>query len=344
VFTRLYAARTSKTASVALTRALWFQTAQQPLACVRQLDRNWRKPGKRAKQSPFRSPDSMKAGTMRTALRGSLGLAAFLAGVGLSAAQEITGRATPGELGLQPSVSTIADEMHWFYNDILTPIVVVICIFVAALLGWCIFRFNERAHPVPSRTTHHSLLEVVWTIAPVLILVVIAIPSFRLLTDQVVIPDADLTVKVTGHQWYWSYAYPDPKAGFEFDSFLKDQTKLGPDDIRLLSVDNEAVVPVNKTVRVQVTSTDVLHGFVVQAFGIRIDAVPGRLNETWFKAERVGTYYGQCSLICGQDHAYMPIVFKVVTDDQYRAWLAAGKQKFASLPMSFAANDAVATR
>jgi cytochrome c oxidase subunit II len=281
----------------------------------------------------------MIARTMRTALSGSLGLAALFSGASVSFAQEVVGRATPGEMGLQPGVTPIADEMHWFYNGILTPIVVVICIFVAGLLGYCIVRFNERAHPVPSRTTHHSLLEVAWTIIPVLILVVIAIPSFRLLTDQVVLPDPDVTVKVTGHQWYWSYGYPDPKAGFEFDSFLKDQTKLGPDDLRLLSVDNEAVVPLNKTIRVQVTSTDVLHGFVVQAFGIRIDAVPGRLNETWFKAQRLGEYYGECSLICGQDHAFMPIVFKVVTDDQYQAWLATAKQKFASLPMSFAQNE-----
>jgi cytochrome c oxidase subunit 2 len=174
---------------------------------------------------------------------------------------------------------------------------------------------------------------------------VIAVPSFRLLAHQLVLPKPDMTMKVTGHQWYWSYEYPaDQGGGFSFDSLLKDDKDLNPQngDIHLLAVDNEAVVPVNKTILVQVTSSDVIHGFVVQSFGIRIDAIPGRLNETWFKAEREGVYYGQCSIICGQNHAFMPIAFHVVSQDQYQAWLADAKKKFASATVNkYAATDRI---
>jgi cytochrome c oxidase subunit II len=288
----------------------------------------------------------MESNKLQAALRGICGLGGFSTVLAATAAfaQDIPGRAVPGEIGLQPPVTPIAQEIDFFHNDILLPIITAICVFVAALLIICVVRFNERAHPVPSRTTHNTLLEVAWTIIPVLILVVIAIPSFRLLTHQLVLPNPDVTIKVTGHQWYWSYSYPDRDGGFQFDSFIKQDKDLKPGDIRLLSVDNEAVVPINKIVRVQVTSTDVIHGFVVQSFGVRIDAIPGRLNETWFKAEREGTYYGECSLLCGQDHAYMPIVFKVVSQDQYQAWLAVAKKQFASLPVSYAENDAVVAR
>jgi cytochrome c oxidase subunit 2 len=204
-------------------------------------------------------------------------------------------------------------------------------------------RFNEKANPVPSRTTHSTSLEVAWTIIPVLILVVMAIPSFRLLTHQLTLPEADLTIKVTGKQWYWSYDYPKDQGDFGFDSILKTGADLKADDIRLLSVDNEAVVPVNKVVRMQVTGADVIHGFVIPSFGIRIDAVPGRLNETWFKAEREGLYYGQCSKLCGKDHAFMPIAVRVVSEEKYQAWVADAKKKFAATPSSsdFADNAAI---
>jgi cytochrome c oxidase subunit 2 len=165
--------------------------------------------------------------------------------------------------------------------------------------------------------------------------VFIAIPSFRLLAHQLIIPQPDLTIKVTGNQWYWSYAYPkDQGGGFSFDSLMKpeDEIDTAKGDIRLLTVDNEAVVPVGKKVRVQVTASDVIHSFVVPAFGIRIDAVPGRLNETWFQAERVGMYYGQCSKICGKDHAYMPIAFRVLSEQDYADWLAQARKKFAAVP------------
>jgi len=253
------------------------------------------------------------------------------------------GHADPGELGLQDPVTPIAREIDFFHNDILLPIIIGVSLFVAALLLIAIFRFNEKANPTPSQLTHHTGLEVAWTVLPVLILVVIAIPSFRLLDHQLIIPPADITVKVTGHQWYWTYEYPpDQGGGFNFDSYIKDPGDLKPGDLRQLVVDNEAVVPINKTVLVQVTASDVIHSFVVQSFGIRIDAVPGRLNQTWFRAEREGVYYGQCSKLCGEDHAYMPIAFRVVSQDEYTAWLAQAKKKFASTttPVRFAENAA----
>jgi cytochrome c oxidase subunit 2 len=180
--------------------------------------------------------------------------------------------------------------------------------------------------------THNTTLEVLWTVIPVLILVVIALPSFRLLNHQLIIPKTDMVLKVTGKQWYWSYEYPKDQGGFGFDSLLKPEADLKPEngDIRLLSVDNEAVVPVNKFIRVQVTGADVIHSFVVQSLGIRMDAVPGRLNETWFRADREGIYYGECSKLCGKDHAYMPIAVRVVSEENYQAWLADAKKKFAS--------------
>jgi cytochrome c oxidase subunit 2 len=180
------------------------------------------------------------------------------------------------------------------------------------------------------------MLEVAWTVVPVLVLVIIAIPSFRLLTHQLVLPAADMTIKVTGKQWYWSYDYPKDQGDFGFDSIMKADKEIDASkgDIRLLTVDNEVVVPVNKTIRLQVTAADVIHSFVVPAFGVRIDAVPGRLNETWFKAEREGMYYGQCSKLCGKDHAFMPISVRVVSEQQYQAWLSDAKKKFAAVPSS----------
>ena len=220
--------------------------------------------------------------------------------------------------------------MHFFHNVILLPIIIAISLFVAGLLAYVMVRFNEKANPVPSKTTHHTLLEIAWTIVPVLILFVIAIPSMRLLTDELVVPKSDITLKVTGKQWFWSYEYPkDQDGGFAFDSYLLKGDDFKPGMIRQLSVDNEAVVPVGKTIHVLVTGADVIHGFVVPSFGVRVDAVPGRMNETWFRADKEGTYYGQCSKICGKDHAFMPISFKVVSDQAYTAWLDDAKKKFA---------------
>jgi len=201
-----------------------------------------------------------------------------------------------------------------------------------------IVRFNARANPTPSRTTHNTLLEVAWTVIPVVILVVIAIPSFRILFVQLNTPPADLTVKATGKQWYWSYGYPDSK--FEFDSLMLKENERKPDQPRLLAVDNEMVVPVNKVVRVQTTGADVIHSWAIPSFGVKIDAIPGRLNETWFKATKVGMYYGQCSELCGKDHAYMPIAVRVVSDQEFTAWVEDAKKKYASAPASTYASAA----
>ena len=239
------------------------------------------------------------------------------------------GAPRPGQIGLQDPVTQVARDIGFFHNWILMPIITLISLFVLALLAYVIWRFNEKTNPVPSKTTHNTLIEVLWTVLPVLILVVIAIPSFKLLTLELVIPPSDMTIKVTASQWHWNYAYPAEKVGF--DSFIKDQKDIDPSkgDIWLLSVDNEVVVPVNKTVLLQITSADVIHSFIIQAFGTRVDAVPGRLNETWFKADQEGVYYGQCSKLCGKDHAFMPIAFRVVSQDKYDAWLADAKKKFA---------------
>ncbi len=258
-----------------------------------------------------------------------LGIAAVLTG---AATANGIGYAEPGQIGFQKPVTEVARDIQFFHNAILMPIITVISLFVLALLIYVVWKFNDKANPVPTKTTHNTVLEVAWTVIPVMILVVIAAYSFPLLTKELVIPNADVTVKVTGSQWHWSYAYPKDQGDFSFDSYIKEEKDLKPDagDIRLLSVDNEAVVPVNKIVRLHITAADVIHSFIVQSFGVRVDAVPGRLNETWFKAEREGVYYGQCSKICGKDHAFMPIVFRVVSQDKYAAWLADSKKKFAS--------------
>ncbi len=239
------------------------------------------------------------------------------------------GQPAPWEYKLQESGSVVMDNIHWFHN-LLLAIITVITLFVLALLITVMVKFNARANPNPSRTTHNTLIEVAWTLIPVLILVAIAVPSFRLLFLELDVPKADLTIKATGKQWYWSYTYPD-NGKFEFDSLLAcDESRTKCTEPRLLTVDNEIVVPVNKVVRVQTTGADVIHSFAVPAFGIKIDAIPGRLNETWFKAEKVGMYYGQCSELCGKDHAYMPIAVRVVEDKDFTAWVEAAKKKYAA--------------
>jgi len=231
----------------------------------------------------------------------------------------------PWEVTLQPAASPVMENIVWFHNFLFV-LITVITLFVLALLVIVVVKFNAKANPVPSRTTHNTLIEVAWTLIPVLILVAIAVPSFRLLFQQLDIPKADLTVKATGKQWYWSYAYPD-NGKFEFDSLLAQDKQP-----RLLGVDNEMVVPVNKVIRVQTTGADVIHAFAVPSFGIKIDSIPGRLNETWFKATKVGMYYGQCSELCGKDHAFMPIAVRVVDDQEFAAWVETAKKKYATNP------------
>lgn len=237
------------------------------------------------------------------------------------------GQPSPWQLGLQESASPVMDGIISFHNMLLWIISAIVGL-VLVLLVVVIVRFNARANPVPSRTTHNTLIELIWTVLPVLILVVIALPSFRNLFFQLNTPPADLTVKVTGKQWYWSYGYPD-NGKFEFDSLMLQDKERKPDQPRLLAVDNEMVVPVNKVVRVQVTGAEVIHSFTVPSFGIKIDAIPGRLNETWFQAEREGVYYGQCSELCGKDHAFMPITVRVVSEQAFSSWVEDAKKKFA---------------
>lgn len=233
------------------------------------------------------------------------------------------GQPAPWEWKLQESGSPVMDNITWFHNFLFV-LITVITLFVLALIVAVVVKFNARANPVPSRTTHNTLIEVAWTLIPVLILVGISVPSFRLLFLELDVPKADLTIKATGKQWYWSYAYPD-NGKFEFDSLMAQDKQP-----RLLGVDNEMVVPVNKVIRVQTTGADVIHSFAVPAFGVKVDAIPGRLNETWFKATKTGMYYGQCSELCGKDHAFMPIAVRVVSDQDFASWVEEAKKKYAS--------------
>ncbi|WP_438268444.1 cytochrome c oxidase subunit II [Mariluticola halotolerans] len=259
-------------------------------------------------------------------------------------AQDVTAP-VPGAIGFQESVTPIMDSIIAFHNGVLMWTITAIVLLVLALLLIIIVRFNRRANPVPAKFTHNTLVEIVWTVAPILVLIVIAIPSFGVLTDQLTVPDgerkylgsnifswgevevpaATLTVKATGYQWYWGYEYSDQDE-VGFDSILlseQDRADQKPNQPRLLAVDNELVVPVDTTVRVHVTAADVIHAFAMPSFGIKIDAVPGRLNETWFNARKTGLYYGQCSELCGKDHAYMPIAIRVVTKEEFATWMDA---------------------
>lgn len=282
---------------------------------------------------------------------GAVSAAALALVPAMAAAQEVgRGHPEPGQFHLQESVTPIMDSIVAFHDGILMWTISLIVLFVLALLVIIVVRFNAKANPVPARFTHNTLIEVVWTVVPILILAVIAIPSFGVLSDQMTVPDgerkylgaslfsadvevpaATLTVKATGEQWYWNYEYVD--RGIAFDSNILRETStdgvdrptLKPDEPRLLAVDNDLIVPVNTTVRVQVTAspTGVIHAFAVPSFGVKVDAVPGRLNETWFNARETGIYYGQCSELCGKDHAYMPIGIRVVTVEEFEAFMAA---------------------
>jgi cytochrome c oxidase subunit 2 len=226
-----------------------------------------------------------------------------------------------GRFNLQDQFSPIGVEGAWFHNVILLPAITIISLFVLILLAWVIVRYRRAAHPVPSRTTHNTVLEVVWTLVPVLILVVIALPSIRLLANQYSPPAADLTVKAIGNQWYWEYEYPDHGVQF-VSNMLPDAEAARRGEPRLLAVDNRIVVPQGATVKMIITSNDVIHSFGVPSLWLKLDAVPGRLNETWFRAERPGIYYGACYELCGARHPYMPIAIEVVTPAQFAAWVA----------------------
>jgi len=281
-----------------------------------------------SRDSVTRSASGMKMSMGRSGRR-LLGLAIVGAALAFGgAAFAEMGQPAPWEYTLQEAATPVMENIIWFHNFLFW-LITIITLFVLALLVIVMVKFNAKKNPIPSKTTHNTLIEVAWTIIPVLILVGIAVPSFRLLFLQLNMPQADMTVKATGKQWFWSYSYPD-NGKFEFDSLMLQDKDRKPDQPRLLSVDNEMVVPVNKTVRMQVIGADVIHAFAVPSFGIKIDAIPGRLNETWFKATREGVYYGQCSELCGKDHAFMPIAVRVVSEQAFAAWVAQAKQKYAA--------------
>lgn len=247
------------------------------------------------------------------------------------------GQPSDWQIGFQEAASPIMEQINSF-NNFVTIIIIGIALFVLVLLAWVMIRYNENRNPVPSRTSHHTALEIVWTIAPILILVAIAIPSFRLLFAQYDYPKADVTINATGHQWYWSYEYPDEE--IKFDSLMVDESQLKEGQPRLLTVDKEVVVPVNKNVLVQVKAADVIHNWAVPSFGVKIDAVPGRLQTTWFRATKEGMFYGQCSELCGRNHAFMPIAVRVVSEEEYTAWLSETKSAGLDEAPNFAASEA----
>jgi cytochrome c oxidase subunit 2 len=256
---------------------------------------------------------ALAAGTAAGALTAFWGAAALAA--------DLIGQPTPGGIDLQPGVTPLRQEAAWFHNVILMPVIIAISVFVALLLLWCIIRYNKRANPIPARWSHNTPIEVLWTVVPVLILMVIAIFSFRLLFAYHDMPRPDLTIKATGYQWYWGYEYPDQKVPEFISNVLpEDQAKAKNVPFRLAATE-PLVVPVNKVVRVLVTGADVIHAFAVPSFGIIADAVPGRVNETWFKADRTGIFYGSCRELCGVDHAFMPIEVHVVSQPEFDAWV-----------------------
>jgi len=280
---------------------------------------------------------------LRTIRAGKVAALLGLAGAfpsGLAFAEAI-GQPRPWQMGLQPQVSEIGGRLASLHNELLW-IISIITIFVLGLLVTVLVRFNERRNPVPTRTTHNTFLEIAWTIVPVMILVFIAVPSFRLLKFELVPPTPDVTIKATGSQWAWTYEYPkDQGGGFNFLSRMldeKDRADLlakgtSPEDApRLLAVDNEVVLPAGKIIKVEVQATDVMHGFNLPAFGVKVNAIPGRNNEVWFKVDKEGLYYGQCTVVCGDQHSEMPLAFHIVSPEQYAEWLKGAKTKFASKP------------
>jgi cytochrome c oxidase subunit II len=244
---------------------------------------------------------------------------------GVALAQAV-GAPRPWEMNLQPAFGPLKEQQIALHNLVLV-IITVITLFVGGLLVWVMWRYHATRNPAPTRTAHNTVLEIAWTVIPVLILVVIAIPSFRLVYYEDRTRDAELTIKVTGHQWYWQYTYPD-KNNIDFTSYVVPDDQLKPGQRRLLEVDNELVVPVGKNIRVLQTSTDVIHSWFVPALGVQRYAIPGRTIETWFRADKAGTIYGECNQICGTNHSHMPIVVRAVPEQEFNAWVAEAKTKF----------------
>ena len=249
--------------------------------------------------------------------------------IGALAVVAVAGAAEPKpwELGFQPPATPVKDRLSAFHDELLI-IITLITVFVLGLLVYVMWRFNHRRNPVPSRTSHNTVIEMLWTVVPVLILIIIAVPSFKLMYYMDRVPNAEMTIKVTGHQWYWSYEDPD-QGGLAFDSNIIPEAELKPGQKRLLDVDNPLVVPADTIIRVEVTGTDVIHSWFVPSFGVQEYAIVGRLNESWMRIEHAGTYYGQCNQICGVNHAFMPIKVEALSKDEFQHWLGEAKKKFA---------------
>ena len=256
----------------------------------------------------------------------------LLASDGLDKNLPVIGKPIPNGINFQPPVTELARDIQWLDNVLLV-IITLISIFVSALLIWVFIRYNRKANPTPSSTTHNTPIEILWTIIPVFILIGIGVISLPILLKQLRIPDSDVVIKATGAQWYWSYDYP--QHDFSFDSVMLEKEELAEfgysQDEYLLATDNPVVVPVNKNITVQVTASDVIHAWKIMSFGVHQDGVPGRLAELWFKPEKEGVYFGQCSELCGLNHSYMPIVVKVVSEEEYKAWIKRASEKFASI-------------
>jgi len=279
---------------------------------------------------------------MRRILTGVSALAATMMFAGQALADDLLGQPTPGAIDLQPAASVLKHDAIWFHNDILMPIITGITLLVLGLIIWIVIRYNAKSNPVPAKFSHNTFVEIVWTVVPVLILMFIAIFSFRLLFAYNDMPKPYMTVKATGYQWYWGYEYPDQKIS-EITSLPLTKAEADAKKVPyLLAADNALVVPVNQVVRVQVTAADVIHAFALPAFGLKTDAIPGRLNETWFKAEKTGVYYGQCSELCGSEHSNMPIEIKVVTQGEFDAWVKSKTAPPAAAPVADAAAPAAA--
>jgi cytochrome c oxidase subunit 2 len=274
-----------------------------------------------------------KLGALVAGLVGALGAA------GWAAAQQPTDWEVDFQTALSPSMERIVD-----FNLMVTIIIVIITAFVFGLMAWIVVRYNKKRNPVPSKTTHNTMLEVIWTVVPVIILLVIAVPSFRLLyfTDRV--EDADMTLKAIGHQWYWSYEYPD-HGDFTFDALMLEDDELEEGQPRLLATDEAVVLPVGAKIRLLTTADDVIHSWAIPALGVKMDSVPGRVNETWFQINREGMYYGQCSELCGTLHGFMPIMIEAVSQEDFDAWVEMAREEFASAddtPTEVASLDASA--
>lgn len=281
-------------------------------------------------------------------------LSGLMAGFAATASQaqdnlEIIGRPVDGKMGFQPAVTELATDLQWLDGMILI-IITLITIFVTGLILWVAYRYNAKRNPTAASFTHHTPVEIAWTVVPIVILLFIGVYSLPILFKQQEIPEADITIKVTGYQWYWDYEYVDD--GFEFSSYMIGAPATGGTNMKtpeviaqleeagyseeefLLATDTSVVVPVNKTIVMQVTGGDVIHAWTIPAFGVKQDAVPGRLAELWFKAEQEGIYFGQCSELCGLNHTYMPITVKVVSEEAYAAWLAEAKEEYAGIPQT----------